>query len=716
MNETRGEYAALLLDEGHSGDAAILDRLRRDPAVVFVDRLDQQRDALRSLVPAPGPAALDEAPVWAYYSWRRTVVRLLGPTSFRLLRLDRNRNKITEQQQKRLADVTVGIVGLSVGHAVALALTLEGACGELRLADFDTLELSNLNRVPGTVLDLGVNKAVVAARRIAEIDPYVTVTLWEDGLAVESVAEFLDGTDVVIDECDSLDVKVSLRREARRRGLPVLMATSDRGLLDVERFDLEPERPVFHGVIGDVDVESLAGLGSRDKIPLVLQILDAGQLSATMAASLVEVDETISTWPQLGGEVLLGGAEVAAAVRRIGLGQLLASGRCRMDLDEHLDALADPPLPQDLPEQPVDRGAAAVPQDGVAAVPQDGVGAVVNAAARAPSGGNVQPWTIAADDEGLTISLAPEHTTAMDVGYRGSYVAIGAALHNARIAASAAGLLGAVTVHEGHPGLPVATLAFGGDSDRELSERYEHMLDRTTNRRLGDPRPLDDSQAGLLAEAAAREGARLCLVTDREDIASIGAILAESDRIRFLTPTLHREMIGELRWPPLDSVETGIDVRALELDSAELSTLALLRRPEVMERLGEQDAGRALGKSTADRIASSSAVAVVAIPGTTPRDYVRGGEATESVWIHAQALGLAVQPISPVFLYGVEKGELEQLSPRYAAPLERLREELFDVVGAKAGEALALVLRLSHAPRPSVRSERRADRVRRRIS
>lgn len=151
MNETHDEYTALLLDEGHSGgDAAVLDRLRRDPAVVFVDRLEHQRDALRSLVPTPGGAGvLDESPVWAYYSWRRTVVRLLGRTSFRRLRLDRNRNKITAHEQERLEHVTVGIVGLSVGHAVALALTLEGgACGGLRLADFDTLELSNLNRFP----------------------------------------------------------------------------------------------------------------------------------------------------------------------------------------------------------------------------------------------------------------------------------------------------------------------------------------------------------------------------------------------------------------------------------------------------------------------------------------------------------------------------------------------------------------------------------------
>ncbi|WP_373863327.1 ThiF family adenylyltransferase [Rhodococcus marinonascens] len=214
MNEICGDHTALLLDEGHLG-AEVLDRLRRDPEVTFIDQLEQQRAALRSLVPAPGPDVLDEAPVWAYYSWRRTAVRVLGPNSFRLLRLDRNRNKITASEQDRLRDITVGIVGLSVGHAVALALTLEGACGALRLADFDVLELSNLNRVPGTVFDLGVNKAVVAARRIAEIDPYIAVTLWEDGLNTESVAEFLKGADVVIDECDSLDVKVSLRREAR---------------------------------------------------------------------------------------------------------------------------------------------------------------------------------------------------------------------------------------------------------------------------------------------------------------------------------------------------------------------------------------------------------------------------------------------------------------------------------------------------------------------
>ncbi|MCQ4118369.1 Rv1355c family protein [Rhodococcus tibetensis] len=712
MNDFRGDYAALLLDEEVPDDAELLDLLRQDPAVVFVDRLEIQRANLRSLVPVPGPEVTEERPIWAYYSWRRTVVRLLGPASFRLLRLDRNRNKITAQQQERLREVTVGIVGLSVGHAVALALTLEGACGALRLADFDTMELSNLNRVPGTVLDLGVNKAVVAARRLAEIDPYMEVSLWEDGVGTDTVAAFLDGTDVVIDECDSLDVKLSLRQEARRRRLPVLMATSDRGLVDVERFDLERERPLFHGVLGDVDVDSLAGLGAREKIPLVLRILDAGQLSTAMAASLVEVDETISTWPQLGGDVLLGGAQVAAAVRRIGLGQPLASGRCRMDLDEHLDALAEPMTPEPVIQEPA-------PADFTAArgtAPLDAVDTVLESAALAPSGGNVQPWKILADDEALSFFLAHEHTTEMDVAHRGSLVAIGAALHNARIAAAAAGILGEVRLHSGTPGGPVATMTFVSGDDPELARRYLHMRERTTNRNVGVPGPLDSALADLLSEDAEKEGGRLRLVTEREAVAAIGEILAESDRIRFLTPTLHREMIGELRWPPADPVDVGIDIRALELDSAELSTLALLRRPEVMEHVGGQDGGRALGNSTRDRVSSSSAIAVLSVRGGDALDYMRGGQATESVWITAQEHGLAVQPISPVFLYGVERAEFEQLSPRYARSLEGLRRELVELVGVGKEESLIMVLRLSHAPAPSMRSARRSDRIGRRTT
>ena len=238
--DARNASAAIVLDPDEPADRLTLDKLRDDPAIDIVDRTVEQSATLAGLLPAPGPELTNEPRRWAYYPWRRTVVGILGPRAYTRVRTDRNRNLITAQEQHKLGSLRVGVVGLSVGHAVAHTLVMQGLCGELRLADFDDLELSNLNRVPATVFDIGHNKALTAARRIAEIDPYIAVRVLDSGVTRDTIDEFLDGLDIVVEECDSLDVKALVRESARARRLPVVMASSDRGLIDIERFDLEP--------------------------------------------------------------------------------------------------------------------------------------------------------------------------------------------------------------------------------------------------------------------------------------------------------------------------------------------------------------------------------------------------------------------------------------------------------------------------------------------
>ena len=53
--------------------------------------------------------------------------------------------------------------------------------------------------------------------------------------------------------------------------------------------------------------------------------------------------------------------------------------------------------------------------------------------------------------------------------------------------------------------------------------------------------------------------------------------------------------------------------------------------------------------------------------GQALTDYARAGSAVEAVWVIAQQCGLAVQPISPVFLYAHDDEDLEKLSPTHAA-------------------------------------------------
>jgi molybdopterin/thiamine biosynthesis adenylyltransferase len=694
---------ARVLDAADPADNAILERLRANPVIEFVDHRDKQREELRRLRPPPDAALVAEPCRWAYYPWRQTVAAVLGPRAFRAVRLDRNRNIITAEEQTRLGALRIGVAGLSVGHVIAHTLAAQGMCGELRLADFDCIELSNLNRVPATVLDLGLNKAEVAARRIAELDPYLQVRVLDMGLTLDTVDEFLDGLDIVVEECDSLHIKTIVRQRARSRRIPVLMATSDRGLVDVERFDLEPQRPILHGLLGNADVALLSGMTSREKVPHMLRFLEAEALSSRGAASLVEIDRTLSTWPQVSGDVVLGATAIAEAVRRIGLGEDLRSGRIRLDVGGALDQLDEPEMPTDRPPPLAECSDSALP-----GVP----GVIAAAAIRAPSASNSQPWHLETGPDVITISLAPEHTSTLDIGYRASAVALGAALFNAKVAAASQRVLGPLKLLEGVDGVPLqATLHLRDGVDPDLAGLYQPMLARETNRRLGTPGPIPADTVERLHVLAEREGARLHLLTGRDDIDRIARILAAADRTRYLTPGLHAEMVSELRWPGDPCPDTGIDVRSLELEPGDLAVLDILRRPDVMAHLAQWSAGTALGEDTRRRVAASSAVAVISVSGDTLTDYARGGSAAEAVWITAQQFGLAVQPVSPVFLYARDAEDLSELSASFTDELGKLQQEFGQLVGIPAGALPVLVLRFAVADPASVRSRRSLDRV-----
>jgi len=697
-------WTAQVLDAADAEDNEVLEQLRADPAIEFIDHRQEQLEELRRLRPPPDPELIGEPCRWAYYPWRRAVVAVLGPRAFRAVRLDRNRNMITTEEQTRLGALRIGVAGLSVGHVIAHTLAAQGLCGELRLADFDRLALSNLNRVPATVLDVGLNKAEVAARRIAELDPYLHVRVLDAGLTVDTIEEFLDGLDVVVEECDSLDIKAQLREAARARRIPVVMATSDRGLLDVERFDLQPQRPILHGLLGDMDLARLAGMSSREMVPHMLRFLEAEQLSPRVLASVIEIDHTLSTWPQVSGDVVLGATAIAEAVRRIGLGDDLRSGRTRIDVDWALSQLDEPQMAADRPASPAEYSDPVLP----------GVSGIIGAAAiRAPSASNAQPWQVEAAPDVVTIRLAPEHTTLLDVGFRGSAVALGAALFNARVAAARQRVLGPVTLVESAHGTPLqAGLQLRDGDDPELAGLYDAMLERETNRRLGTSRPIPAHTIELLHTIAGREGAQLHFVTDRDEIARVATILAAADRVRYLTPRLHAEMVSELRWPGDPCPDTGIDVLSLELDPGDLAVIDILKRPDVMAHLAQWESGNVLGADTRQRVLASSAIAVISVAGDTLSDYARGGSAAEAVWITAQQHGWAVQPISPIFLYARDAKDLTELSTSFADELRDLQQEFRQFAHIPAGNLPVLVLRLAVNGPASVRSRRSIGHVR----
>ncbi|MDX5403983.1 MAG: hypothetical protein LPK28_00640, partial [Bacteroidota bacterium] len=162
-----------------------------------------------------------------------------------------------------------------------------------------------------------------------------------EGVTSENIDHFLGGEDpidILIEECDSLPVKVELREKARSLGLPVIMDTSDRGMLDIERFDLERDRPLLHGIVPDLSVEMIRKLPEQARVPMMLQLVGGAEISSRMKASMIEVGTTLTTWPQLASSIMLGGGIAADAARRILLGEKVRSGRFYFDtIDQFIE-------------------------------------------------------------------------------------------------------------------------------------------------------------------------------------------------------------------------------------------------------------------------------------------------------------------------------------------------------------------------------------------
>jgi hypothetical protein len=81
-------------------------------------------------------------------------------------------------------------------------------------------------------------------------------------------------------------------------------------------------------------MELVKNLDPASKMGLLMKIVNADHLSDRMKSSLPEIGKTLKSWPQLASEVVLGGAVVAWASRKLLLNKEIPSGRYYIDLEK----------------------------------------------------------------------------------------------------------------------------------------------------------------------------------------------------------------------------------------------------------------------------------------------------------------------------------------------------------------------------------------------
>ncbi|RYZ79590.1 MAG: hypothetical protein EOP04_27465, partial [Proteobacteria bacterium] len=399
-------------------------------------------------------------------------------------------------------------------------------------------------------------------------------------------------------------------------GIPVLMEGSDRGTIDIERFDLEPERKVLHGMIEHLDMEKFGALKTMDeRLPYITAVTGVETLSPRMKGSAIEIMSSISTWPQLASAVAFGGGVTADLARKILLGNLTVSGRFFLDLDELISdpvqsgvhssqsavhssqssvesresavgLISTEEIESYIQQQNLD-----LPVNGEE-IDENTLLALVHAAHLAPSGGNNQPWRFHYQNNVLHLFLEESATKAyLDPEGISSYTSIGAAIENLLLSAAKNKL----TVNwELTPGLLPKHVAWFSFNTNYIPSNSEKQLAnqigaRHTNRKITQREELGPTIFKELTEVTTSiAGAKLKWISHPAQLESLANISAYADLLRMFIPEAHSDFVQkEMRWN-LDEVrdtEDGIGIHTLDLTYNDQIGLRLVRDPRTVEFL-----------------------------------------------------------------------------------------------------------------------------------
>ena len=130
---------------------------------------------------------------------------------------------VGEAGQRKISDGKVLVVGAGGLGAPAIYFLGAAGVGKIGIVDFDTVDISNLQRqVIHSTSRIGMNKAESARQAIDDLNPDVDVQIWKERLTPDNVDGILAQFDMVIDATDNFSTRYLINEAAVKQGKPYI--------------------------------------------------------------------------------------------------------------------------------------------------------------------------------------------------------------------------------------------------------------------------------------------------------------------------------------------------------------------------------------------------------------------------------------------------------------------------------------------------------------
>lgn len=210
------------------------------------------------------------------------------------------------QGQQAFLNATVMILGLGgLGSPVAMYLAASGI-GRLILADYDCVDEGNLQRqIVHQQSSLGQNKVHSAVQSLQALNPAVVCECVEQAMDRESMTQWVQQADVVVDCSDNFPTRFTLNQCCVEQKTPLVSAAAIRFEGQLTVFDpRQAHSPCYNCLYTEVD-DNLNCSESGVLAPLVgvmgsMQALEVlkliGGFGETLVGRLLLFDAKASNW------------------------------------------------------------------------------------------------------------------------------------------------------------------------------------------------------------------------------------------------------------------------------------------------------------------------------------------------------------------------------------------------------------------------------------
>lgn len=600
----------------------------------------------------------------------------------------RNIGFLSRSDMAILRNKRVAIPGLGGVGGIHLITHIRTGFTNFNISDFDYFDVANSNRQYGAkVSNFKKPKLDSMIKEALEVNPFLNINSFPEGINVNNVDQFLEGVDVLIDSLDVfvIELRILLYKKAREKGIPIVTAaplgfgtsvlcfSPTKGLSFEEYFGITKDLPE-----SEKFVRFIAGVAPKalhaqyvDKLslqPLIKKVpsLGAGcQFAATAACAMstkiildrkgvryapayFTVDPYLQTMKK--GTVYGGFKNPIQKIKVYILRKLVSSLRLERN------------LPPEIPE---------IQFEGQN-IPSKVMEYIIQAGVQAPSGENTQPWFFSINNNSITIKINPKGDTSFfNIQQRAALLSSGAVIENIKIAASVFGLACDIEFNERDllESLEVATIKLK-NTNLKRDALFRSIWERCTNRKQYSRKKLEPFVFKEIQKIAQEfPGVNLTVVEDRLKLKELKSALVKIGIARTENPLVHEFLNYHIRptFKIAQEEKTGFPLNNLEAGVAGNFFLKATKSWSVMNLLNKIGFSKVLASKIEEGIINCGACILITVPDNSALQYVKGGQALERIWLKLAEMGISTQPMTTVNFFNLRKqlSGIESFDPKH---------------------------------------------------